>query len=57
MSRLTSLLAAAGLALLFSAGAATAAHAAGAPVAGDGVIGWDSVRAAAPAHQSVIGWD
>ncbi|MFF5254111.1 hypothetical protein ACFY4K_18980 [Streptomyces leeuwenhoekii] len=52
MSRIISLLAAAGLAVLVCVGGATAAPATVA--AGTGVIGWDSGEAAT---ESVIGWD
>ncbi|MFI5672883.1 hypothetical protein [Streptomyces sp. NPDC051704] len=54
MSRTTHFIAAAGLAALFSIGAACAAVAA--PSAHTGVIGWDSYRAVS-AGAPVIGWD
>ncbi|MEU6620218.1 hypothetical protein ABZ926_05460 [Streptomyces litmocidini] len=57
MSRITSLLAAAGLAVLMSTAAVTTAQAVGATgTVTDGII-WDSVRAAAPAGEDGIIWD
>ncbi|MFE5915243.1 hypothetical protein ACFQ6B_40060 [Streptomyces wedmorensis] len=69
MSRVSALLAAAGLAALLSAGAAvTTVQAADTPGAigwdsvragdGSGAIGWDSVEMSAPAaQQNAISWD
>ncbi|MEW1636746.1 hypothetical protein AB0469_22040 [Streptomyces sp. NPDC093801] len=54
MSRTARLAAAAVLTALLSA---TATATATAVEHGPGVIGWDSVRASAPATAKVIGWD
>ncbi|MFF0560134.1 hypothetical protein [Streptomyces sp. NPDC004266] len=57
MSRITSLLAAAGLAVLMSTAAVTTAQAVGTTgTVTDGII-WDSVRAAAPTGDNGIIWD
>ncbi|MET9951467.1 hypothetical protein ABZ135_07940 [Streptomyces sp. NPDC006339] len=57
MSRISRLIAATGLAVLVSVGAAATAHAAGTAGTGPEVIGWDSVQAASPYGGEVIGWD
>ncbi|MFF5971830.1 hypothetical protein ACFY7C_09925 [Streptomyces sp. NPDC012769] len=53
MSRISRLIAATGLVVLVSVGAAATAHAAGTPE----VIGWDSVQASATTGDDVIGSD